>query len=253
MTYSCAYFRTGREDIEQAQAQKIDHICTKLRLAPGDRLLEIGCGWGGLVRRAARERGVRALGVTNSRAQNELAGSRVAEEGLADQVEIRLQDYRDIPVDASFDKIVSVGMYEHVRVGNLAVYFAQVARLLRPGGAVLNHGIIATNADGLTPGPPGGEFINRRVFPGGELPNLPSALQEMARCNVEPVDIEDLRPHYTRTLVVWVSRFEAQAEQVIKAGGEQRYRVWWVYLARMAHAFAAGWLSVAQLLAYKLA
>jgi cyclopropane-fatty-acyl-phospholipid synthase len=251
MTYSCAYFRTGEEDIHQAQAQKIDHICAKLRLAPGERLLDIGCGWGGLVRRAARKRGVHALGVTNSPAQFEFARSRVAEEGLSERVEIRLQDYRDIPGDAAFDKIVSVGMYEHVGLNNLHAYFGQVARLMKPGGAFLNHGIITTDPEGLAQGPPGGEFINRHVFPGGELPNLPRVLKEMARRRLEPVDIEDLRPHYARTLLLWASRFEARADEVIKAGGEERYRVWRVYLAGMAHAFDSAWLSIAQVLAYK--
>jgi len=251
MTYSCAYFRTGKEDIHQAQAQKIDHICAKLRLAPGDRLLDIGCGWGGLVRRAARERGVHALGVTNSPAQYEFARSRVAQDGLDARVEIRLQDYRDIPGDGAFDKIVSVGMYEHVGLNNLHAYFGQVARLLKPGGTFLNHGIITTDPEGLAQGPPGGEFINRHVFPGGELPNLPRVLKEMARRRLEPVDIEDLRPHYARTLLLWASRFEAHADEVIKAGGEERYRVWRVYLAGMAHAFDSAWLSIAQVLAYK--
>ena len=251
MTYSCAYFHTGEEDIHQAQLQKIDHICTKLRLAPGDRLLDIGCGWGGLVRRAARERGVHAIGVTNSPAQYEFARSRVVQDGLDESVEIRLQDYRDIPEDGAFDKIVSVGMYEHVGLNNLHVYFGQAARLLRPGGAFLNHGIITTDPEGLAQGPPGGEFINRHVFPGGELPNLPRVIKEMARCRLEPVDIEDLRPHYARTLLLWASRFEAEADEVIKAGGEERYRVWRVYLAGMAHAFDSAWLSIAQVLAYK--
>jgi cyclopropane-fatty-acyl-phospholipid synthase len=251
MTYSCAYFRTGEEDIHQAQTQKIDHICAKLRLAPGDRLLDIGCGWGGLLRRAARERGVQAIGVTNSPAQYEFARSRVAEDGLGEKVEIRLQDYRDISGDGAFDKIVSVGMYEHVGLKNLPVYFGRVARLLRPGGAFLNHGIITTDPEGVVQGPPGGEFIDRHVFPGGELPNLPRVLQELARSRLEPVDIEDLRPHYARTLPLWASRFEARADEVIKAGGEERYRVWRIYLAGMAHAFDSAWLSVAQVLAYK--
>jgi cyclopropane-fatty-acyl-phospholipid synthase len=251
MTYSCAYFRTGLEDIRQAQVQKIDHISAKLRLKPGDRLLDIGCGWGGFIRRAAREQGICALGVTNSKAQYEFARARIAEDGLNDKVEVRLQDYRDIPGDAAFDKIVSVGMYEHVGLTNLPTYFGTVARLLKPGGAFLNHGIVATNADGVAQGPPGGEFINRHVFPGGELPSLPRALQEIARCSLEPVDIEDLRPHYARTLFLWVSRFEAQADEVIRTAGEERYRVWRLYLAGMAHAFDAGWLSVVQVLAYK--
>ena len=163
MSYSCAYFLTGTEDIDRAQEQKIDHICRKLNLRPGDTILDIGCGWGGLVRRAASRYGVKAVGVTNSPAQYRLARDRVAADGLGDAVEIRLEDYRDIPGDAVFDKIISVGMYEHVGLRNLPVYFETIVRLLKPGGALINHGIIATNAEGRANGPPGGEFIDRHV------------------------------------------------------------------------------------------
>lgn len=251
MTYSCAYFPTGEEDIDEAQARKIDHICRKLRLSPGDHVLDIGCGWGGLLRRAARNVDITAVGVTNSPAQYELARQRVREDGLDGRVEIRLQDYRDIPGEAAFDKIVSVGMYEHVGLTNMDAYFGTVARLLKPGGAVLNHGIVTTDAEGRAKGPPGGEFINRHVFPGGELPNMPRVLRDIAASGLEAVDMEDLRPHYARTLLLWVERFEARAAEVIAAGGEERYRVWRIYLAGMALAFDRGWLSVAQVLAYK--
>jgi len=251
MTYSCAYFPTGEENIDEAQTRKIDHICRKLRLSPGDHVLDIGCGWGGLLRRAARNCGITAVGVTNSLAQCELARHRMREDGLDGRVEIRLQDYRDIPGEAVFDKIVSVGMYEHVGLANMGTYFGTVARLLKPGGVLLNHGIVTTDAEGRAKGPPGGEFINRHVFPGGELPNMPRVLRDIAASGLEAVDMEDLRPHYARTLLLWVQRFEARAADVIRTGGEQRYRVWRIYLAGMALAFDRGWLSVAQVLAYK--
>lgn len=251
MTYSCAYFPTGTEDIHAAQRAKLDHICRKLRLSEGDRIVDIGCGWGGLLRHAGLNYGVSGLGVTNSPAQCERARAVIREAGLDGRIEIRLQDYREIPETEVFDKVVSVGMYEHVGIANLPTYFRTVAGLLKPGGALLNHGIITTDADGRPQGPPGGEFINKHVFPGGELSNLSRTLQEVARSGLEAVDVEDLRPHYARTLLNWVRRLEARKEDVIAAGGAERYRVWRIYLAGMAYAFDKGWLSIAQVLAYK--
>jgi cyclopropane-fatty-acyl-phospholipid synthase len=162
-----------------------------------------------------------------------------------------LQDYRDLPGESVFDKIVSVGMYEHVDLDNLPLYFGTIARLLKPGGILLNQGIINTDADGRSQGPPGGEFINRYVFPGGELPHLPRVLQEIARSRLEAVDVEDLRPHYAQTLLLWVRRLETSRQAAIDAAGPERYRIWRIYLAGMTHAFDRGWLSVAQVLAYK--
>jgi cyclopropane-fatty-acyl-phospholipid synthase len=251
MTYSCAYFKTGSEDIDTAQAQKLDHICRKLRLKPGQRLLDVGCGWGGLLRHAVRTYGVRAVGVTNSAAQYELARERVAADGLTGQIELHYGDYRDLEGSGAYDKVVSVGMYEHVGLANLPVYFDKIARLLKPGGALLNHGIVTTDWRGKAQGPPGGEFIGRHVFPGGELPNLPRALTHVLQSGLEPVDVEDLRPHYARTLLLWSRRLEAHAEAAIAAAGIEQYRIWRIYLAGMALAFDRGWLSVAQVLAYK--
>lgn len=251
MIYSCAYFFSGTEDIDAAQQQKIDHICRKLRLKPGDHVLDVGCGWGGLLQRAAENYDITGVGVTNSPAQHHYAQERIAAAGLDNRIAIRLQDYRDLSDTSAFDKIVSVGMYEHVGLDNLPRYFAAITRLLKPGGILLNHGIVSTDADGRSQGPPGGEFINRYVFPGGELPHLPRVLEEITRSHLEPVDVEDLRPHYAQTLLLWVRRLEANGQAAINAAGAERYRVWRVYLAGMAHAFDRGWLSIAQVLAYK--
>lgn len=251
MIYSCAYFRTGEEDIDAAQAQKLAHICAKLRLADGDRLLDIGCGWGGLLIWAAQHHGVRGVGVTLSRAQAELAEARVAEAGLRGRVEIRLQDYRDIPGAACFDKVVSVGMVEHVGTANLPAYFAAIARLLKPGGLLLNHGITTADRRGHTQGPPGGEFIDKLVFPGGELAHVSCVLFEIASAGLEMLDVEDLRPHYPRTLLHWVRRLQNAEPAAIAAAGAERYRIWRLYMAGMAYAFDAGWLGVAQVLAAK--
>jgi cyclopropane-fatty-acyl-phospholipid synthase len=247
MTYSCAYFRNGDEDIDTAQTQKLDHICRKLRLEPDQRLLDIGCGWGGLLRHACAGYGVRGLGITNSAQQHRYADERAAGDS---RMEFRLQDYRDLAGETPFDRILSVGMYEHVGLQQLPNYFALVARLLKPGGVLLNHGIVVTDPNGPQ-GPPGGEFIGRHVFPGGELPHLSRVLREAALNGLEVVDVEDLRPHYARTLMLWVHRLEAHRDEAIALAGADRYRVWRIYLAGMALAFDAGWLSVAQVLAYK--
>lgn len=251
MIYSCAYFRTGREDIDAAQQQKLDHICRKLMLKPGERLLDLGCGWGGLLCWAAQRYKVTGLGITLSERQYAYARAWVAADGLDDRIEIRLLDYRDLSEAGSFDKIVSVGMYEHVGLRNLPLYFATVGKLLRPGGAFLNHGIVATDPEGRARGPAGGEFINRYVFPGGAVPHLSRTIAELGRAGLEFVDAEDLRPHYARTLLLWTRRLEAHRDEAIGAAGARRYRIWRVFLAGMAHAFDRGWLSVVQVLSFK--
>ncbi len=251
MIYSCAYFMTGAEDLDTAQQQKLDHLCRKLRLRPGERLLDIGCGWGGLLCRAAANYGISGLGITLSPPQCDEAQKRAAAQGLADRVEFRVADYRDLAGPAQYDKIVSVGMYEHVGIANLPLYFAAIARLLKPGGLVLNHGITAADRDGRAQGPLGGEFIERFVFPGGEVPHISRALYEIAGSGLEILDIEDLRPHYPPTLLHWVSRLEAAREAAIAAAGIERYRIWRIYMAAMAYAFDCGWLSVCQTLAQK--
>ncbi|WP_024508618.1 class I SAM-dependent methyltransferase [Bradyrhizobium sp. ARR65] len=251
MIYSCAYFKTGLEDIHTAQRQKLDHICRKLMLRPGERLLDVGCGWGGLLVWAVTRYGVNGVGITLSERQYAYAKELVTASDLSDRIEIRRQDYRDLRHDAQFDKIVSVGMYEHVGLENLSSYFSIIADLLEPGGAFLNHGIVATDPEGRARGPAGGEFIDRYVFPGGAVPHLSRALVEISRAGLEFADVEDLRPHYALTLQHWSRRLEAHRGDVIRTAGERRFRIWRVFLAGMACAFDRGWLSVAQVLSFK--
>ena len=252
MVYSCAYFETGQEALAQAQLAKLDHILNKLMLRPGERLLDIGCGWGALVMRAARHYGARAVGVTLSRSQFELARRRVAEAGLDGQVEIRLQDYRDLdPRDGQFDKISSVGMFEHVGLKHLGAYFGAIHALLRDGGLVLNHGITSTDAgSGCAPLGAAG-FIDKYVFPNGELPHISLALQAMQGAGLEALDVECLRRHYERTLQIWANNFEERADVLRGLVDETTFRVWRVYLAGCAHAFGQNWVSLHQVLACK--
>ena len=250
LIYSCAYFRDGTEDIDKAQRQKLDHICRKLRLEPGDRFLDIGCGWGALLCWAALRHQVYGVGVTVSRCQFDRARGMVSRNGLNSRLDIRFQDYRDIGEAGSFDKIASVGMYEHVGLSNLQAYFDHVAKLLRPGGQVLNHGIYIPNGDGKARGP-NADFIDRHVFPGSAIPTLPAVMQQLTKAGLEIADFEDLRPHYARTLALWLERLEANEREAIACVGPERYRIWRMYLGGMAYAFDAGWLSVGQIIAYK--
>jgi cyclopropane-fatty-acyl-phospholipid synthase len=251
MVYSCAYYRTGTEDLDTAQTQKLDHICRKLMLSPGQRLLDIGCGWGAMVIHAAQRHGVDAVGVTLSRNQYDLARKRVAAAGLADRIEIRLQDYRDIPELGGFDRISSIGMFEHVGLKNLRGYFDQVARLLKSGGIAMNHGITSSDADSREVGLGAGEFIDRYVFPDGELPHVSLAIRELSNAGLELADAESLRRHYAVTLRAWSDAFEQKLPAMTRLAGEQRARIWRIYLAGCAHAFAHGWVNIYQLLAVK--
>jgi cyclopropane-fatty-acyl-phospholipid synthase len=251
MVYSCGYFPTGDEDIDAAQEAKLDHICRKLRLAPGERLLDIGCGWGGLVIHAARKYGVEALGVTLSERQVEEAKARVAAAGLTGRVTIERRDYRDVAGEGVFDKIVSVGMYEHVGKANLPLYFAAIHRLLKVGGLALNHGITTGDPSGGTLAPQGSGFIDRYVFPGGELPHLAGFALDTARAGLDVIDVESLRPHYTRTLLHWVRRLEARRDEAMDLVGPEKYRIWRIYMAGSALAFDRGWLALYQMLSVK--
>jgi cyclopropane-fatty-acyl-phospholipid synthase len=249
--YSCGYFRRADDTLDLAQEQKLDHTCRKLRLAPGERFLDIGCGWGALIVWAAERYGVQALGVTLSRNQHDYARARIQELGLEGRCEVRLLDYRDVPEDGAYDKLASVGMFEHVGRENLPLYFGKIARLLRPGGLALNHGITlnAPGQRGLGSGVD--EFIDGYVFPGGELTHLSHVVEAMAAQGLECWDAESLRPHYAKTLWHWVERLEANREAAVAAVGDKLYRIWRVYMAGSAQSFERGWLSVYQVLAGK--
>jgi cyclopropane-fatty-acyl-phospholipid synthase len=247
MVYSCAYFPTGSEDLDAAQEAKLDYICRKLRLRPGERLLDIGCGWGGLVRYAAGRYGVEALGVTLSEPQATLAQERIAAEGLGDRCQVEVRDYRDLAGGEPFDKIVSVGMFEHVGRSRFLTYFKTAYRLLRPGGLFLNHAI-ATGPGraegGMHPAlrllwrP--GSFVGTYVFPDGELVLPGDAIQYAELAGFETRDVENLREHYTLTLRQWVRRLEMQRAEAVRLVGEPTYRVWRLYMAGAARSFATG-------------
>jgi cyclopropane-fatty-acyl-phospholipid synthase len=251
MVYSCAYFKTGDEDIHAAQAQKLDHICRKLRLEPGDRFLDIGCGWGALVRWAAKHYGVDATGITLSRNQHRLANERIAAEGLSERCRVLLQDYRDVPGEGAFDKIASVGMFEHVGLKNLPVYFGAIRRLLKDGGIAMNHGITSVDPDSRAVGLGAGEFIGKYVFPHGELPHISLALREMSAAGLEVMDVETLRLHYAKTLWHWSARLEDRLDEARRHTDEKRVRIWRTYLAGCAHAFESKWVTIQQVLVTK--
>ena len=247
--YSCAYYRRADDTLAAAQEQKLDLICRKLMLAPGERLLDIGCGWGALIMWAAQRYGAHATGITLSRNQHDYARARIREAGLERLCEVKLLDYRDLPTTASYDKVASVGMFEHVGVDNLGVYFGKIFEALRPGGLVLNHGITLSSMEQRELGSDIGSFIDEYVFPGGELTHLSRVIAEMSAGGLECRDVECLRPHYAKTLWHWVERLEASRAAALAMVGEKRYRVWRIYMAGSAHAFERGWLSVYQVLA----
>lgn len=251
MAYSCAYFHTGHESLEQAQQDKFMHLCRKLRLQKDDYLLDVGCGWGGLARFAAREFGARVFGITLSTEQLKLARERVNVEGLVDRVELQLLDYRDLPQDGRFDKIVSVGMFEHVGHANLPLYCQRLFNAVREGGLVMNHGITARHTDGRPVGRGAGEFIGKYVFPHGELPHLSMIDGHISEAGLEVVDVESLRLHYARTLEHWSSRLESQLDKAAALVPEQALRIWRLYLAGCAYAFGRGWINIHQILAVK--
>jgi cyclopropane-fatty-acyl-phospholipid synthase len=258
MQYSCGYFPTGAEDLDTAQERKMEHICRKLRLQRGERLLDIGCGWGGLARYAASKYGVDVLGVTLSKNQKAYADEQIARAGLQERVAVELKDYRDLGVE-SFDKVVSVGMFEHVGRSHLPEYFTQAYRLLKPGGLFLNHGISrrATTREGK-PGPiqnrifGRGTFQQKYIFPDGELIPV-SEVNVMAEdAGFEVRDVENLREHYALTLRNWVNRLADQREEAIKVSNEVTYRTWRLYMSASVYGFESGNINVNQTLLAKM-
>lgn len=246
MVYSCAYFERPEVGLETAQLAKLDHVCRKLRLKPGERLLDVGCGWGALAIWAAQQYGVEVVGITLSRNQLELARERVRAAGLVDRVEIRLLDYRDLAREGVFDKVASIGMFEHVGLKNLPRYFGAIHDALKPGGLFLNHGI-THDSEGWKRSI-STAFINRYVFPDGELDTVSNVQREMERAGFELWDVEGLRPHYALTLREWVARLEARREEALGHVDESVYRVWRLYMAACALHFEQGDVGIYQIL-----
>jgi len=252
MVYSCAYFISQDDDLDAAQECKLDYLCRKLRLRPGQRLLDIGCGWGALVIHAAKHFGVRAEGLTLSEPQAEWARARIAETGLITEATIDLRDYREIPLDGSqrYDAIVSVGMTEHVGREKLPDYLSAAHRALKPGGIFLNQAI----GEGVVARPDNreGSFIEQYVFPGGDIPPLPIMLRAAESAGFEIRDVENLREHYALTLRHWLGKLETHHAEALSFVDEATYRVWRLYLAGSVHGFRRGHIAVYQTLLAKL-
>jgi cyclopropane-fatty-acyl-phospholipid synthase len=256
--YSCAYYDgRGQADLAQAQEAKLELICRKLMLRPGERLLDIGAGWGGLLLWAAQHHGVQAHGITLSHNQQAHVARLIQAQGLTQQVRIDLMDYRDLDESRPYDKIASVGMFEHVGQARMNNYFSKIARLLRPGGLVMNHGITATATPPARIDPGLSTFIDRYIFPGGELLPVHTVLGHLAVCGLEMVDVENLRPHYARTLWAWSDRLESRLDQArealqVRTGAAPAQRVlqaYRLYLAGCAMAFERGWVALHQIVA----
>ena len=246
LVYSTAYFTDPQEELEPAQERKLEYLCRKLRLKPGESLLDIGCGWGGLVMYAAERYGARAHGVTASVRQAEEGRRRAQQAGLEDRCRIEVCDYRDIQ-GGPYDKIVSVGMFEHVGEALLPEYFSRAARLLRPGGVFLNHGI----ARSVSHHPAEATFSDRYVFPDGELVPIHVALRAAENASFEVRDVESLREHYVLTLRHWVRRLEAHAAEARRVTDDTTYRIWRLYMSACAHRFRSGRYNLYQTLLAK--
>jgi cyclopropane-fatty-acyl-phospholipid synthase len=246
MTYSCAYFAGGAQTLEEAQEAKLELVCKKLRLRDGERVLDVGCGWGSFVIHAASRHGVRAVGITLAERQAELARERVRAAGVADRVEIRVADYREVS-DGPFDAIASIGMVEHVGEEQIDVYAQRLRNLLWPGGRLLNHGI-AKLKDFDTPDE--GAFSERFVFPDGVPLPLSRVLRALERVEFTTTHVEGLQNDYARTIGYWIERFDARWDDAVRIAGIERARVWRLYLRAARQGFETGWASVYQVLAH---
>ncbi|WP_353233849.1 class I SAM-dependent methyltransferase [Diaphorobacter ruginosibacter] len=257
--YSCAYYRTPELTLAKAQEAKLDHICRKLDLRAGERFLDIGAGWGGLLLWAAENYGVDATGITLSKNQYAHVQRLIEERGLGARVRMKLADYRELKADQPFDKIASVGMFEHVGREQMVGYFRTVHDLLRPGGLLMNHGITAGGVDNAQLGAGMGDFIERYIFPGGELLHVSTVQQDMALGGLEMVDTENLRPHYAKTLWAWSDALEAQLDKAAailnaqygEEKGGKALRAYRLYLAGCALGFERGWTALHQMLAVR--
>lgn len=251
--YSCAYYRTPDMTLAQAQEAKLDHICRKLRLNSGERFIDIGAGWGGLLLWAAENYGVDATGITLSKNQHAHVNRLIDEKGLRGRVRMELLDYRHLDESVPYDKIASVGMFEHVGRAQLEGYFSKLRRLLKPGGLIMNHAITAGGVYNAEVGAGMGQFIEKYIFPGGELTHISNELAKAAMAGLEDVDVENLRPHYARTLWAWSDSLESQldaARATLKPGlqGDKSLRAYRIYLAGCALGFEQGWIALHQVL-----
>jgi cyclopropane-fatty-acyl-phospholipid synthase len=244
LNYSCAYFSSADDSLEQAQLQKIHHTLQKLRLRPGQKLLDIGCGWGSLVMEAARFYGVRTVGLTLAENQYELGCKRIEKEGLSGKAKIRLQDYREVPDEehGTYNRIVSIGMFEHVGKENIPVFFEKVAKLLRIKGILLLHTIARLKPESVD------SWIQKYIFPGSYIPALGEVIEAAQDVGLDSLDLEDLRSHYDLTLGRWIERFEANVSQIREMMGEQFVRMWRLYLYGSQRSFRHDILHVFQLL-----
>lgn len=249
MVYSCAYFERGDESIDEAQLNKLDLICRKLQLVPGEKFLDVGCGWGGLIIHAAKNYGVYAKGITLSMEQFDLADELIKREGLGSRCEVSLQDYRELDEESYYDKVASVGMFEHVGIKNLPLFFGAVKKVLKEKGLFLNHGI--TKKEKWQSRDPSSEFLDKYIFPGGELDQLGHVLQVMEDNSLEILDVENLRTHYAKTLRLWVGRLQRRKKEALRFVDEETYRKWIIYMAASALSFEEGNISVFQMLGSK--
>jgi len=252
MVYSCGYFTDWANDIDQAQADKLDHICRKLRLKPGDRFLDIGCGWGALLIHAAKHYGVTATGVSLSEAQTALARERIRSAGLEDRVTIHVAPYDTI--EGRFDKIASIGMFEHIGIANHEHYFKTVRKLLEPGGIYLHHAItrrMKKNKRAFSRKSPEHRALVKYIFPGGELDHIGMTLENLEGNGFEVHDVENLREHYGRTCRLWADRLYARMDEAIAEVGAPKARLWLLYLTGCALAFERGTVQINQTVATK--